>query len=95
MAPLRLPQHALDLAGILHAQGEVGLALLIELRVEHLVIKVGSGVRLKEHARSGCFDDLVVLTRTSRGCELQRARVFRFWCGGYDPQARPVGGLRG
>jgi hypothetical protein len=44
--------HALDLAGVLRAQGEVGLALLIELRVEHLVIQVGSGLRLKEHACS-------------------------------------------
>ena len=48
----------------------MGLALLIELRVEHLVIKVGNGLRLKEHACSGCLDDLVVLIRTSRGCDL-------------------------
>jgi hypothetical protein len=40
------------------------------LRVEHLVIKVGSGLRLKKNACSGCLDDLVVLTRTSRGCDL-------------------------
>jgi hypothetical protein len=40
------------------------------LRVEHLVIKVGSGLRLKKNACSGCLDDLVVLTRTSRNCEL-------------------------
>ena len=87
--------NALDLAGVLRAQGELGLALLIELRVEHLVIKVGSGLRLKEHACSGCLDDLVVLTRTSHGCEPQRARVFRLRCGGYDPQARHVRSLRG
>ena len=60
----------LDLVGVLHVQGEVGLALLIELRVEHLVIKVGSGLRLKKNACPGCLDDLVVLTRTSRGCDL-------------------------
>src|SRR6266480_1495723 len=85
----------LDLVGDLRAQDELGLALLIELRVEHLVIKVGSGLRLEKNACSGCLDDLVVLTRTSRSCDLQRARVFRFRCGGYDPQARPAGGLRG
>jgi hypothetical protein len=42
LEPDRLPWHALDLAGVLRAQDELGLALLIELRVEHLVIKVGS-----------------------------------------------------
>src|SRR5437773_6286580 len=88
-------RRVLDLAGVLCAQDELGLALLIELRVEHLVIKVGSGLRLKKNACTGCLDDLVVLTRTTRGCDLQRARVFRFGCGGYDPQARPAGGLRG
>ena len=60
----------LDLVGVLHVQGEVGLALLIELRVEHLVIKVDSGLRLKEHACSGCLDNLVVLTRTRSGSDL-------------------------
>ena len=78
---------SLDLIGVLHVQGEVGLALLIKLRVEHLVIKVGSGLRLKEHACSGCLDNLVVLTRTSRGCELRAYSPAWFgsaagWAGG-------------
>jgi hypothetical protein len=38
----------LDLVGVLRTQDELGLAPLIELRVEHLVIKVGSGLRLKK-----------------------------------------------
>jgi hypothetical protein len=73
----------------------VGLALLIELRVEHLVIKVDSGLRLNEHACSCCLDNLVVRTRTSRGCERQRARAFRFRCLGYaGPSRRGSAGLR-
>ena len=68
----------LGLAGALHAQGEMSLALLIEVPVEHLVLKVSSGLRLKEYACSGGLDDLVVLAGTCRCCDLQRTSVLRF-----------------
>jgi hypothetical protein len=55
----------LILTRALHAEREVGFALLIDLRVKHLVLKVGSGLRLEEHACSGGLDNLVVLARTS------------------------------
>jgi hypothetical protein len=84
----------LGLAGVLHAEGEAGLALLVDLRVEHLVLKVGRGLRLQEHACPGGLDDLVVLAGNQRGCELEPGRVTGIWGGGSDPQARPLGDLR-
>jgi anti-sigma B factor antagonist len=57
----------LGLAGALHAQGEVGLAFPVDLRVEHLVRQVDSGLRLQVDVRAVCLDDLVVLTRPARG----------------------------
>jgi hypothetical protein len=58
----------LDLAGALQAKGEEGVALRVELRVEQLVLEIGSCRRLRKHPRSGCLDDLVVLggTHSSR-----------------------------
>src|SRR5215469_6725498 len=53
----------LSLAGPLHAQGEVGLSVVVHLRVEHLVLEEGRGLRLEEDVRSGGVDDLVVLAR--------------------------------
>ena len=81
----------LGLAGTLHAQGEVGLAFPVDLCVEHLVRQVGSGLRLQVDVRSVCLDDLVVLTRSARGCDLQHSRVCGFGGGGRDPQACPFG----
>ena len=67
------------------------MALVIELPVEHLILKVGSGLRLEEHAGSGGLDNLVVLAGARRCCDLQRTSVLRFWDRGCDPQAGPAG----
>jgi hypothetical protein len=77
----------------LHGQREAGVAVLVELRVEHLVLQVDGGLRLEEHAGSPGLDDLVVLSGSGRGGELQAARALRFGRGGCDPQSRPGGGL--
>src|ERR1700755_537941 len=82
------------LAGTLHAEGEVGLALAVDLGVEHLVLEVDGGLRLEVDVRAGGFDDLIVLARSRRGRDLQRTRVRRS-PGGRDPQAGPFGRLRG
>ena len=46
----------LGLVGTLHAQGEMGLALAVDLGVEHLVLEVGGGLRLEVDVRAGGFD---------------------------------------
>jgi drug/metabolite transporter (DMT)-like permease len=61
------PPQVLGLARTLHAQGEVGLALTVDLRVEHLVVEVGSDLRLEVDVRPGGLDDLVVLAGSGRG----------------------------
>jgi uncharacterized protein (DUF2236 family) len=81
------------LARELHAQREAGVAVLVDLRVEHLVLQVGGGLRLEEHARSPGLDDLVVLLGTGRGSELQPTRALRFRGSGRDPQPRAAGDL--
>jgi hypothetical protein len=63
----------------------VGFALLIDLRVKHLVLKVGSGLPFEEHACSGGLYNLVVLAWTRRRCDLQRTGVVRLRDGGCDP----------
>jgi len=83
------------LAWVLRAEREAGVAVLVDLRVEHLVVQVDGGLRLEEHARSPGLDDLVVLSRAGRGRELETARALRFRGGGRDPQPRPAGGLAG
>src|SRR5690348_18470692 len=82
-----------SLAGTLHAEGEMSLALAVDLGVEHLVLEVGGGLRLEVDVRAGSFDDLIVLVRSRRGRDLQRTRVRPR--GGRDPQAGPFGCLRG
>jgi uncharacterized protein (DUF2236 family) len=77
----------------LHGQREAGVAVLVELRVEHLVLQVDGGLRLEEHACSPGLDDLVVLSGSGRGGELQPTRALRFGGGGRDPQPRPGGDL--
>jgi hypothetical protein len=48
----------------LNAQRELGLAGLVDLGVEDLVIQVCGGLRLKEYVGSGCVEYLIVLGRT-------------------------------
>src|SRR6266550_953955 len=84
----------LDLGGALQAQREVGLALAVDLGVEHLVLEVGGGPRLEVDVRARGLDDLIVRARARRGRDLQRTRI-RGFRGGYDPQARAFGCLRG
>src|SRR6185369_857899 len=55
------------LAGTLHAEGEVGLALAVDLGVEHLVLEVDGGLRLEVDVGAGGFDDLIVLARSRSG----------------------------
>ena len=64
MTPLRAVR-VLELA-VLHAQGEDGLAILVDLRVEHLVLEVGGGLRLEVQVRAGGFEDQVVLAGADR-----------------------------
>src|SRR6185503_7094418 len=92
----RPPRHRVvsGLVGTLHAEGEVGLALAVDLGVEHLVLEVDGSLRLEVDVRAGGFDDLIVLARSWRGRDLQRTRVGRSR-GGRDPQAGPFGRLRG
>ena len=72
----------------------MGLALAVDLGVEHLVLNVDGGLRLEVDVCAGGFDDLIVLARSRRCRDLQRPRVGRFR-GGRDPQAGPFGCLRG
>ena len=55
----------------------MGLALLVDPCVEHLVRKVGSGLRFDEHARSRGLDHLIVPARAGGGGEPQATRVLR------------------
>jgi hypothetical protein len=50
----------------------MGHAVRADLRVEHLVLEIGSGQRLKVDVCPGGLDDLVVLARSRRGCDAQR-----------------------
>jgi hypothetical protein len=47
----------------LSPQAEVGIALLVDLRVEHLVIKVERGLRLEEHTPGTGDDTCLVAAR--------------------------------
>src|SRR5437762_8580481 len=64
----------LGVVGALHAQGEMGLALAVDLGVEHLVLEVDGGLRLEVDVCAGGFDDLIVLARSRGGRDLQRTR---------------------
>jgi 4-nitrophenyl phosphatase len=76
-------------------EGEAGRALLVHLRVQHLVVQVGGCLRLKEHPGPVVLENLVVLCGALRRCHLQRARVIGGRRrGGGDPQPRALGGLR-
>jgi hypothetical protein len=65
MTPWRAVR-VLDLAGVLYAQGEDGLAILVDLRVEHLVLEVCGGLRLEVQVRAGGLEDQVVLAGPGR-----------------------------
>jgi hypothetical protein len=56
----------LDLAGVLYAQGKEGLAILVDVGVEHLVLQVGGGLRLEVQVRAGGLEDQVVLAGPGR-----------------------------
>src|SRR6185437_5339405 len=85
----------LDLTGILDGQGEVRLALGVDLGVEHLVLEERGGLRLQVDVRPVGLEDLVVRVRPRRGRDLEPARIGRVSGGRRDPQAcrlRRVGG---
>jgi hypothetical protein len=66
----------LDLTGALQDQGEVGLALAVDLGVEHLVLEVNGGLRLEVDVGAGGLDDLIV--RRSRAAVTATLRSAKF-----------------
>jgi hypothetical protein len=64
----------------------MGLALVVDLRVEHLVREISSGFRLEVEVRPGGVDDVIVLVGSRRGRDLQRSRVPGSRGRGRDPQ---------
>src|SRR6185437_10083313 len=86
---------ALELLWGLHAQRELGLARLVDLGVEDLVLKVGGGLRLEKYLCPGRLEHLIVLRWTGYRGELQLLRAGRFVDRGVDPQARTLRRHRG